>query len=221
MNDYGSVGALLSGEEYSPNLYLSSMPLDHPFVARYVRNFADLSQWHKAVMRLFPDNLPGEASQRRSANGFLYRLEFGRKTPRVLVQSYLLPSDEFDLVQTVPMKDLLSRIRPGGKVIFSTHLNAVRTDKNNRRIPVSVKDFPEYLAGGLSGVGRLPGLMDVSFQEITRIPNTKQGNVPLHIVSVTGTGVVTDAEGLTRAIMTGVGKAKAYGCGMLTVLPLD
>lgn len=47
----------------------------------------------------------------------------------------------------------------------------------------------------------------------------KIGEVTLSIATFQGTLVVTNASALRRAMVTGIGPAKAYGCGLLTLAP--
>lgn len=46
------------------------------------------------------------------------------------------------------------------------------------------------------------------------------GNVTLQVVTYEGRLLVADAEALRSAMMQGLGPAKAYGCGLLTLAPL-
>ncbi|MFB8029464.1 MULTISPECIES: type I-E CRISPR-associated protein Cas6/Cse3/CasE [unclassified Streptomyces] len=56
----------------------------------------------------------------------------------------------------------------------------------------------------------------------TRPATTKTRKAPVNLVTVTFDGrlEVTDPEKLRRTMRQGLGKAKAYGCGLLTLAPL-
>ncbi|MFC6880175.1 MULTISPECIES: type I-E CRISPR-associated protein Cas6/Cse3/CasE [Actinomadura] len=48
----------------------------------------------------------------------------------------------------------------------------------------------------------------------------KRRHVVLHVATFQGRLQVTDTDLLTRALLNGIGPAKAYGCGLLTLAPL-
>jgi CRISPR system Cascade subunit CasE len=62
---------------------------------------------------------------------------------------------------------------------------------------------------------------DVRITRRDRIAFTKQGRrqVVLHTVTFQGHLRVTDTDLLARALLHGIGPAKAYGCGLLTLAP--
>ncbi|PFX01250.1 CRISPR-associated endoribonuclease Cse3 [Nocardia farcinica] len=51
--------------------------------------------------------------------------------------------------------------------------------------------------------------------------NRQAGTVTLHTATYEGRLEVTDPERLTTALLNGIGPAKAYGCGLLTLAPLQ
>jgi CRISPR system Cascade subunit CasE len=47
-----------------------------------------------------------------------------------------------------------------------------------------------------------------------------KGRVPLVVARLGGTATIADADALMRVLRVGTGRGKAYGCGLLTVLPV-
>ncbi|MEV5830500.1 type I-E CRISPR-associated protein Cas6/Cse3/CasE [Actinomadura sediminis] len=77
-----------------------------------------------------------------------------------------------------------------------------------------------------------PGLPDLPLEDSTPAPDVRILNrdrlsfskkshkpVVLHTVTFQGHMRVTDTELLSRALLQGIGPAKAYGCGLLTLAP--
>ncbi|ARX83283.1 CRISPR-associated protein Cas3 [Streptomyces alboflavus] len=113
-----------------------------------------------------------------------------------------------------------------------------RTDRWGFAVPQSRTDPPapgleavhaaSPTGSGLTAVQTFPDRIDSAPQEVRitsrhRRSFTKNGRGPRVIVnSVTFEGrlQVTNAEALTHHLLNGIGPAKAYGCGLLTLGPL-
>lgn len=76
-----------------------------------------------------------------------------------------------------------------------------------------VAELPDSGAADLRVVGR----EQLAF---TKVAGESRHPVRLSTVTVEGRLRVTDREGMLRSLLRGVGPAKAYGCGLLTLAPL-
>lgn len=198
--------------EATDTLYLASVPYAHPAVRNRIRRWDDQEQVHQAVMSLFRPDLPGAPGERRAASGILYRLEGEHR--RLLVQSAIAPQRTDHGIRLTTLEGLLDQIDAGRRVRFSADLNAVRCQaRTGRRLPVPAGELSQWTIDRLTPSLRHVELLDA------RLVTRSAGPVPIVVARVTGIGVVGQPDGLIRLLRSGVGRAKAYGCGLLSVLP--
>jgi CRISPR system Cascade subunit CasE len=191
---------------------LASVPVDHPALARRIHHWADRDQTHKAVMSLFREDLPGPQEYRRATAGILYRIE--QPLGRILLQSAVPPARTDYGIRTTDLAGLAAHLSPGQAVRFRVDVNAVRCQSHTaRRIPVPDCDLPAWLTTKLQ-----PALANIAVLDAP-ITVTNAGQHPLRIAHVTGTATVNNHEAAIDLIESGIGRAKAYGCGLLTLLP--
>jgi CRISPR system Cascade subunit CasE len=201
----------------------------HPTFAKVTR-WDDRDQVHQAVMDLFPPDLPGAAHQRRAASDILFRLETQRGgTARVLVQANT-QMRETAAVPSLNLGNRLNRLYPGQPVRFRLEANPVRVrarggrnnPKSGQRIPIhnhpgpdgdTVDELTPWLIGKLTGA-----LTDIHLIDLPRVATRRTRSTPLHTVTFDGTAHVDDPAHLRHLIRTGVGRAKSYGCGLLSVI---
>ncbi|MBE4719512.1 hypothetical protein DAD99_15540 [Pseudarthrobacter sp. AB1] len=190
------------------------------------RSLNDPAALHSTVMRLFG---PVEGASPRAVAGVLFRVEpADQQRPGVLlVRSGQAP--------TTSIEGMISREEndppaTGTPVAFRVAVNAVRrhsarvkaasTDPSALSAIVPRDDDPantgpamtewlaERLAGGLSEVQIL--------NHDRRVVGRKTGRV-VQTDLVDGFAVVENTERLRELLASGVGRAKNYGCGLLTV----
>lgn len=198
------------------SILLTRVPLAFPPLAARVKDWSDRDAVHRATMTLFDPQLPGDAGFRRAASAILYRVEGDRRNPYLLIQSYVaLASTNESLVRT-DLSGLIQRLTPGTAVMFRMDINAVRCQsRSTRRLPVPEPEIPEWLTG--TTMSR--GLSEIAVGNL-RVSTLRAGRTPLRIARVNGTAVVRDHEALVALIGEGVGRARAYGCGLLSMLPI-
>ncbi|UBI02231.1 type I-E CRISPR-associated protein Cas6/Cse3/CasE [Corynebacterium freneyi] len=189
---------------------------------------------HRAVMSLFG---PLEDGSREKA-GILFRLErIPGQAPFFLVQSAVRP-DNVDGVDGVEMKEwVFPELVAGRPVSFRLAANAVRrrtvVEAGKRRTVVSSVPFDhnddavesgemtvspwirQKLAGALADVQVTNHLRDV-----LQDPSVNGRRKALQVDTIDGIGLVEDVEALRAMVEGGVGREKAYGCGLLSVRPL-
>lgn len=225
-------------------LRLTTIPADHPLLVAQVRNWTDRAQVHKAVMSLFPTTLPGDQGQRRAGGGILYRLEdtpSGR--PRLLIQHTSPLRDTVPHTRSLPLQPFLDRLKAETVVRFRVDLNAVSIDSRTRkRVPIRNTYFapdaqlPDDVHqavvretfDGTIAVDRLTpylsrklrdALTNLTLLDEPAVTVHRAGSAPLHIAQFKGYGIVSSTDHLNRLVVHGIGKAKAYGCGLLSLAP--
>ncbi|CAG4902551.1 unnamed protein product [Acidithrix sp. C25] len=63
------------------------------------------------------------------------------------------------------------------------------------------------------------GLSEIAVDDL-KVRVLRAGRTPLRIARIDGNAVVRDQGALVALLDEGVGRAKAYGCGLLSVLPI-
>jgi len=195
-------------------------------------DWADHGEAHRAVMRLFNPRLPGESHQRRAAAGVLYRVDLQPDgEPLILVQTRqpveLLPPSARAL--TVP--EARWRIPDGQRIMFRVAVNplsrrTVKSEGAKRREVVQVvaaNDMDAWLTRKIESSVKVEWVVN----RVRSVTKRRRGGLggratPPQVVvdTVDVVGVVCDSEAFTRLRLEGVGRAKAYGCGLLTAVPV-
>ncbi len=196
----------------SPALY--RVPAVHR--AFYRLRWDDAEAVHRRVMGLFPVDLPqDEARGARAAASILFRIELQATDPYVLVQSGVEPTDAS--LPRRPLADFLAVVEPGRRLRFRTDVNAVRMKSRTRRLEaVALSDVPSWLAGTRLGEGfrgievATPGEFQV---------RRGKNKTPVRVVRLDGLAVVRDAEAVERVVREGIGRARSYGCGLVSIAP--
>lgn len=193
-------------------MYLSKVQLDW----KHSRNPYD---WHRALWRLFPD-------QTQETRSFLFRVEQLRpgQGASILLQSPTAPSPYDSEVRVVaePKRVDLSAVTEGTPLRFRLTANVIKTIRDTKdpehamRVPlVREEQQLEWLKRKLSGSA------DVDSGIMTPDPPLffKRRGQPGKLVTVTFDGRLRVVEPGTfkQLIESGIGAAKSFGCGMLSV----
>ena len=177
---------------------------------------------------------PGEFGPgSRQAAGVLYRVEQGRAGTVVLVQSLTDPDftrlpPGYAVNSTRDLSALLDNLERGTLVRYRIAANPTRREPS--------ADTGRGKVRGLRGNGALTWWqrradeygLDIESATISREEILKgvrqRGSQPLtmaHVlVQFDGTAVVRDPGAAREAILAGIGRAKSYGCGLLSVAPI-
>lgn len=185
---------------------------------------------HRAVMGLFPsfdDNNP------RSHADILFRLDTpAGQAPYFLIQSAVAPTIT-GFPEIITKEIALDPPAPSTPVSFRLSVNAIRresfTNASGKRaykvrpVPADhelteIPTLTPWLAQKLA-----PALTDI---EITNHRRTvlkdprQQGRMTLQIDDIDGVALAGESESLHSFLATGVGREKAYGCGLLSIRAL-
>jgi CRISPR system Cascade subunit CasE len=201
-------------------LHLTSVPMTHPAVMS--TRWDSARAVHHAVMSVFGDL--GESSDARANGGVLFRVEHHVDAGRVLVQSTVRPAVDGLATRTIP--DLTGQFVEGQPVTFTVYLNAAKSvnrtsdgAERTHRTGIARDELPGWIAAKMAG-GLTVDPSRTAPPLVRTMPlgkTTKGGH--LVIAEARGIGHVSDPDVLISMIRDGVGRAKAYGCGLLTLRP--
>lgn len=210
-------------------MYLSRLLLNHR--SRQVqRETADPYNLHRTLMQAF--------SSHRQQSGVLHRLDTDPRTGvlSLLVQSqtapdwssladkeYLLPADPFSGLENPAVKKVNLTL-PNGRILqFRLTANPSKrlsTGKGNKPGPRIAFYKEEEQCAWLRQKGEAHGfrLLDVQASHAQK-QTSRQKGITLHTVQYNGRLQITDAAKFITAVQTGIGPAKAFGCGLLSLAP--
>jgi CRISPR system Cascade subunit CasE len=212
-------------------MYLSRLILN-PRSNKVRRELADVYQLHRTILRAFPERLPPNER-------VLFRVDVNRRTgvPTVLVQSQTAPNwslfphhpDYRDYLLQVPPPEQNPACKPynpsisrGQILVFRLRANPTFRRDGKRRAWVREEDQRAWLDRQAEKGGfRLVQLTVIpEGMNQTRKQDGHQNYQIRHFaVLFQGLIQVTDPDKFHRTLATGVGPAKAFGCGLLSIAP--
>ncbi|MBM7774095.1 CRISPR system Cascade subunit CasE [Actinokineospora baliensis] len=178
------------------------------------------------MLDLFP-SLQGD--HRRSTANVLYRVEQNNGSTVALVQADLppdpdqLPTD-YAIVDSIPLTGLLNRLDHNLSVRYRIVANpvAIHTtpDGKKQRRWLRGEDALLWWQRRSTDAGLVT--QSVLLNEETLLTGRRDGDQRLKhgATRFEGTATITDPDATRTAILTGIGKARSYGCGLLSVAPL-
>lgn len=206
------------------NAWLTQITLNHRH-RRIHELAADANRLHQELMRLAPDDL-GDSP--RSAAGLLYRMEESRTGLRILVQTQMRPrvdrlSDGLATnVTSRELTPLLNNLRTGAYVRYRIAANPTQRVGDPKADPRRKGKLTVVTGerGDLWWLTRATahGLHPLSITQ-TRLSDTRAGRVAHAVTRFDGLAIVTDVKPLRQAVLNGIGRAKSYGCGLLSLGP--
>lgn len=207
-------------------MYLSRVEIDDNNRQK-IKNLTHLGAYHNWVESSFP----GEFAQNERLR-HLWRIDHLRGRRYLLMVSQgkpdLVKMQRYGVVNTAMTKDyqpFMDRIQNGDMMRFRLVANPTyRTD--GRVYPhITVEQQKDWLLARTEKAGfEIPAdqLGNYSFEIVSRdwpVLYHKR-RIRLSRVAFEGELKVTDASKLRLALTNGIGREKAYGMGMLTVIPL-
>lgn len=224
-------------------MYLSQLTLN-PGSRRVHRDLADLQQLHRTVMSGFPKT---DDPQPRQAHAVLYRVEpLAHGPPRVLVQSHTAPLWQLDehllpgtIVETKDISPLIAALGVGDRLRFRLLANPTRKiarhtangerRRQGRRVELRTEaQQRDWLAGRAGRHGFEITTTEVGEPDVLITPLGRHrgrrptpDSAPLIAVGALYEGHlrITDLEAFCAAVRDGIGPAKAYGYGLLSIGP--
>lgn len=170
---------------------------------------ADAGDLHRDTMALF-GTIDAPEDQRRAAINVLWRAG----TTQILVRSDIAPANLPPGAKSVT--EQVREIPAGEQVPFMLVVDAVRRGRDSRgRITtsrVTDDELAEWLAARLA-----PALTDVRVRMAAPAESTSRKGAGLNPVAILGEATVADVAALAELLRCGVGRSKAFGCGLLTI----
>lgn len=160
---------------------------------------------HRAVMAAFPDGGDNARAEWR----ILHRLE---PDGSVLVQS-AVPGVWASILPWSAYQQRTITHEPieGQRYLFRMAINPVVT-RNGRRIPTTADAWLSR-----RDIGAVLDIQDIAYA--TRYDKSSSGHrVITEVATVSGGLVVTDVERLTEVLCNGLGRGRAYGCGLVSIV---
>lgn len=187
------------------------------------KDMADPQEMHRSLMSMFPPAPEGSDSPRRYF-GVLWRIE-PAESPTLLMQSSQAP--DFDRLpsgyascQTKTIDDHLASLTHGQAVAYRVVLNPIKNSRRSGTDSRTVIPSRERSAWW-AGLAPKAGLRLCGAPTLTGLHNRhlrRSGTrFPLYSVRVDGMAEIADTDLLRAAAADGIGRAKAWGCGLLTV----
>lgn len=174
-------------------------------------NWALPAEAHRAIMSLYPDNLPGNP---RSTGGILFRLDHINDTLTVLAQSTITPTQLPAGARTLTLNPTQWNQTVGSRIRFRVALNPItRNGRNKTEQLVPITAAPDWAITKLT-----PAMTDIDIVNYRRETRGTRNTAPglITIDTIDGTATIADPDHLNQLRALGVGRAKNYGCGLLT-----
>lgn len=181
-----------------------------PLAALAPGDAPDHGDLHKLTMRAFQASDGSEPTNRRENENILWRLDG---------ETILLRSD--NAPTNLPLgsrtrDDIDFGFETGDTVAFRVAVNAIaRNTVGTRRVErtIAAEGIPAWLDG------RFGDALHIESINTLDIARQYRKGAPLIVTTVAGIARVGDPDALKAALRHGVGRGKAFGCGLLTVLP--
>lgn len=185
-------------------------------------------QLHQALWRLFP-------GCEQADRDFLFRVEQLQKGigAQVLMQSTTQPQSNEQSPALLAQREYVLNVQNGQRLRFRLRANPIKTIKDSSkgtvekkgkiftktvRVPLLHEEQQQaWLERKLQAFAQLETLI-VQPEPILYFRKAKEGRSgKIQTVMFDGVLTVTDAEAFNNEIMRGIGPAKAFGCGLLSV----
>lgn len=183
---------------------------------------------HRVVYSLFDDVRTKDEKQSSKASGFLFADKGGNSLERhVLLLSDRSPSDRVDgkygkVESKVIPDDFLSH----SKYRFLVIVNPTRRDSKSRKL-IPIKGREEVAKWFIDRAQNSWGF-DVSAEHLQiekiEVMNFKAKNdrlITLSQATVSGSLSVLDKDKFELSFKTGIGRSRAFGCGLLQLVPTN
>lgn len=215
-------------------MYLTRLTVN-PRSPEFRRDTANVHDMHRTVMSAYPEG-PSTAGFRRS-HGVLWRVDLVGSDYVQYVQSHsdpdwscLPPTHLIRPAEVRSLRPLLDGISAGRRYAFRLMGNPTRCVRPEHGSPKRVPHrLPEKQIEWLVGKGEQHGFIvpttrkagpDVVATPMPDLSGRRQRQkITIARVRFDGHLIVTDPETFGHTVINGIGRAKAYGCGLLSLAP--
>lgn len=210
-------------------MYLSRVEIDN-INRQKMKELTHAGAYHNWIEQCFPDEIFKKIRSRK-----LWRIDYLNGKPHLIVQSESKPNlsnlEKYGVQGTAETKDyepFINKLSLDTEYLFRISVNPVISVKVPYESRGQVKQIigTNYLMEFINKRSEKNGFslnMDsVSIVNIERITIRKKNLNPETFSKVDYEGIlkITDLEKFKTLLVNGLGKKKAYGCGLLTVIPI-
>ncbi|MEU8271822.1 type I-E CRISPR-associated protein Cas6/Cse3/CasE [Sphaerisporangium sp. NPDC049002] len=190
-----------------------------------INDLADPDRLHKRMMMLIPDDMGDRA---RAQAGVLFRLEDIRNGVQLLVQTTMKPDpsrlpDGYGEIALRELDGLLGRLKAGTPVHYRIAANPSKRLGKNAGPQAGKIQALRGPAADQWWVSRAAahGLAVSTVVSQSQQDIRAKGSVRHAVVRFDGSAVVTDPDVVHAAVLHGIGRGKTYGCGLLSLAPMQ
>ncbi|MFD9592079.1 type I-E CRISPR-associated protein Cas6/Cse3/CasE [Kitasatospora sp. NPDC059973] len=195
------------------------------------RDAANAVDLHHRVMSLFPDDIA--TTEARRELGVLFRSETTPEGQQILLQSNQppdvarLPAD-YGHAATKSLAPLIDALRPGLTVRYRIAANPIRKPGRTSRelyglspvVPLRGAAADDWWTRQAETAGlRVQTLHSTPLDAARGARRSDQRHIKHDRVMFEGSAVIDNADLLRSRLGDGIGKGKAYGCGLLSIAP--
>ncbi|MDI9519342.1 MAG: type I-E CRISPR-associated protein Cas6/Cse3/CasE [Bacillota bacterium] len=210
-------------------MYLSRVEIDIKN-RRKIKNLSHVGAFHNWVENSFPKEIKFKQRSRKlwridKLNGKEYLLIVSSEKPDIqILEKYGVQ----DSAETKYYGDFLGKLKNGQKMKFRVVLNPVISipQRNGERgivkPHVTIEYQMKYLLDRSEKNGFIINKEEVNIVERGYVEFKKPKNKSIRLVKVVYEGILTikDVDIFRNILINGIGKKKAYGFGMITVIPV-
>lgn len=190
-----------------------------------LRDLSNAHALHQRIMQAFPDQ---QRENPRADWNILFRQEPGSDV--ILVQSEVepdwsqLPQGYLTQQAMKPFEPQASQLNRARIIQFRLKANASKRDKQTGKL-IGLLSQPDQMAW----LERQASQHGFALLNATVVPTPNvfgvkaKGTAPIRIATVLYQGVlqITDPDLFVEAIQQGIGRGRSYGCGLLSIAPLQ
>lgn len=211
-------------------MYITQVEMDI-FDRKKMKELSHVAAVHNWVEQAFPDEISSGNRSRKlwridAINGRQYLLVTSESSPDLdLLNRYGVPGS----AQTKEYSPFLQKLKAGQKVRFKITVNpveAIQEEKGQRgrvKPHVTISQQKKFLMDRSVSNGFRLREDEFEVTERSYVPLIKRGQRIVNLSKVTCEGLLTiaDADEFRKTLIQGIGKKKAYGFGLLTVMPME
>jgi CRISPR system Cascade subunit CasE len=188
------------------------------------QDLRDIAAVHRRVMSLMPD---GIGPQPRHQAGTLFRIDQTDSGPVMLVQAALRPDpgrlpEGYGTINTRDLTPLVAALRPGMLVHYRIAANASKRvwkgDQAGKVVALSGADAEDWWQRKAKAHGLSLLTLHADAQPTAR---GRSSEVRHAVTRFDGRAVVRDVDLVRSAVLSGIGRGKSFGCGLLSLAPIS
>ncbi|CAI1840459.1 MULTISPECIES: type I-E CRISPR-associated protein Cas6/Cse3/CasE [Serratia] len=206
-------------------LFASALHLDRAAVKAL--KMTDAYSLHRVVYSLFTDERTEAEKQSHIASGIVYADQGGDFYSRkVLIVSDRQPATQVDgQYGKVISKPISDAFLANSNYRFKVQVNPVRKDKQSgKRVAVKGRsDIAQWFlqrAANSWGFEVAPQTLQVDSIEVLQFQDKVGRQVTLGKAHIQGQFTVTNLQQFHNSFKHGIGKGRAFGCGLLQIVPI-